>query len=232
MSRVTLAIDTSTVVCAGLAVDGRALDGKAVGDSRSHVELITPTIQGMLAAAGLGFEDITDVVMGVGPGPFTGLRVGLATARTLAWTRGLTPKGVVSLDILALQWACSDSAPGGEFVVATDARRQELYWAHYDAAGRRQGAPQVSVPTQLPDLPVGGPGVLVHPGLLGDRVHTGSPLELDAGFLAAHAEELPDAGVEPLYLRKPDAAVAATRKSALGGDRLVLRPPVSMDTRR
>ncbi len=229
---VTLAIDTSTVVCAGLAVDGRALDGLAIGDSRSHVELITPTIQRLLAAAGLGFEDITDVVMGVGPGPFTGLRVGMSTARTLAWTLGLTPKGVVSLDVLALQWACSDAAPGREFVVATDARRQELYWARYDAAGRRQGAPQVSAPTQLPDRPVGGPGVLVHPALLGDRIHPGAPVQLDAGFLAAHAAQLPDAGVEPAYLRKPDAAVAATRKSALGGDRLVLRAPVATDVRR
>lgn len=231
MSTVTLAIDTSTVVCAGLAVDGQVLGARAVGDSRSHVELITPTISGLLAAAGLGFEDITDVVMGVGPGPFTGLRVGISTARTLAWTAGLTPKGVVSLDVLALQWACSGSAPGSDFVVATDARRQELYWARYDAAGVRQGAPQVSAPTQLPDLPVGGPGVLVHPVSLGDRVDTRAPLELDAGFLAAHARQLPDAGVEPLYLRKPDAAVAVTRKSALGGGRLALRSPARLDAR-
>lgn len=219
---ITLAIDTSTIVCAGLARDGEVIAGASVGDQRSHAELLAETVRELLAGAGLALGDVDQVAIGVGPGPFTGLRVGIATGRTLAWLAGLSARGVCSLDVLAAQWVASDAAPDCDFIVTTDARRKELYWARYGASGVRIGEPQVSAPQALPDLPVGGPGAAVHPEALGDRIATTAPTKLDPGFFAAHAADLPDVGLEPLYLRKPDAEAPSTRKSTLTSTRLRL----------
>ena len=223
MTTITLAVDTSTIVCAGLAVDGQLVAARTVGDSRAHVELLTPIIQEMLQTNGLDFSEVTAFVVGVGPGPFTGLRVGISTARTLAWLNKVTPKGVCSLDVLALQWAGSSAPAVGEFVVVADARRKELYWAHYDCAGRRIGDPQVSAPGQLPQLPVAGPGVGVYPELFGARAVAQAPHHLDPGFMAVHADEFAAVGIEPLYLRRPDAELPSTHKSTLGSGRLRIK---------
>ncbi|RLP08740.1 tRNA (adenosine(37)-N6)-threonylcarbamoyltransferase complex dimerization subunit type 1 TsaB [Propionibacterium australiense] len=217
----TLGVDTSTVVTAGLARDGRAVASEQVGDNHSHAELLVPTIQVILAGAGIGWADLAAIGVGVGPGPFTGLRVGVATAVTAGIAAGLPVKGVCSLDVIAAQWAASGSPR--DVVVTSDARRKELYWATY-RDGRRVGQPQVSAPAALPELPTAGPGVLAYPELLTARHPADAPLGLDAGFLAAHLHELPDAGLEPLYLRTPDAAPPSARKSALTGRRHRLRP--------
>ncbi|RLP06406.1 tRNA (adenosine(37)-N6)-threonylcarbamoyltransferase complex dimerization subunit type 1 TsaB [Propionibacterium australiense] len=217
----TLAVDTSTVVTAGLARDGRTVASEQVGDNHSHVELLVPTIQAILADAGIGWADLAAIGVGVGPGPFTGLRVGLATAVTAGIAAGVPVTGVCSLDVIAAQWA-AQGAPT-EFIIASDARRKELYWATY-RDGRRVGQPQVSAPAALPEQPTAGPGVLAYPELLTARHPADAPLGLDAGFLAAHLHELPDAGLEPLYLRTPDAAPPTARKSALTGRRHRLRP--------
>ena len=217
----TLAVDTSTVVTAGLARDGRTVASEQVGDNHSHVELLVPTIQAILADAGIGWTGLAAIGVGVGPGPFTGLRVGVATAVTAGVAAGVPVTGVCSLDVIAAQWA-AQGAPA-EFVVASDARRKELYWAAY-RDGLRVGRPQVSTPAALPELPTAGPGVHVYPDLLAPRCPQGAPLGPDAGFLAAHLHELPDAGLEPLYLRTPDAAPPTARKSALTGRRHRLRP--------
>lgn len=139
----------------------------------------------------------------------------MATGRVLAHLAGLTPHPVCSLDILARQWAGVD----GEFVVCTDARRHELYWARYDASGHRLDGPNVTRPEDLPkDLPIGGPGCLVR----GLTPTPGSPEHLDAGVLAASWQAMPDVGLEPLYLRDPDATVPTARKATLTPTRLTL----------
>lgn len=211
----TLALDTSTVVCAGLARDGEAVASRFVGDNHSHVELLVPTIEEMLARAGTSLRQVSRIGAGVGPGPYTGLRVGLSAAVTLSLVGGAPLRGVCSLDVLAAQWSSTGQAPE-EFVVASDARRKELYWARY-RGGARVGTPHVGAPERMPQLPTAGPGVDVYPQLLATRRPVSAPRGIDAGFLAAHLDELPDAGTEPLYLRIPDAELPSARKSALNG---------------
>ena len=210
MSGLVLGIDTSATVCAGVALDGVRRVGAVVPDTRAHAERLMPLVQEVVAEAGLGGLDrYQAVAVGVGPGPFTGLRVGVVAAITLAEALGLPVRGVCSLDVLAHQ-AVAAGLVDSDFVVATDARRKEWYWARFDAAGRRVAGPFVSSPEALPDLPRVGPV-------------TDNPLELDAGVLAAIAADLPEAGLEPLYLRRPDAQVPTTRKSTLLPPRLAPR---------
>lgn len=222
-----LGIDTSHDVRVGVARDGVVLARAAVTDTRQHVEELMPLVRRALAEAGLGIGDLTAVAVGLGPGPFTGLRVGIATAGTLAEVRGLPVHGVCSLDVVAAQHVeeqqVEEQRPGGEFLVAGDARRSELYWARYDATGRRVDGPHVGPPTDLPALPVVGPGAHVHAGL--DAV--AGPDSVDAGLLAARNTAIPAAGegLEPLYLRRPDAAVSTRRKSALAVPRVRRRAP-------
>lgn len=128
----------------------------------------------------------------------------------LAHVRGATLHGVCSLDVIALAHAGGSGHP--EFVVATDARRREVYWARYAGDGTRLQGPEVSSPDDVPRLPTVGPGA----DLYADRLDVvDGPRTLDAGLLAARGPALPDAGSEPLYLRRPDAAEPSRRKSVL-----------------
>ena len=201
----TLALDTSTVVAAGLAVDGHIVATGRVDDTRAHAEELMPLVRRVVAEADVALADVDEVVAGVGPGPFTGLRVGVVTATTLAEVLGVGVRGACSLDAVAAAWA-SDGAPE-EFVVVSDARRKEVFWARYDRTGRRLDGPVVGPAADVPGLPLGGPGA----HLVGTP---SGPVALDAGWLAA--APLPDAGLEPLYLRRPDAEVPKGTKSALG----------------
>ena len=97
-------------------------------------------------------------------------------------------------------------------MVATDARRREVYWAGYAANGQRLGDPQVTPPDEVPRHPTIGPAAELYPDQL--CAVTG-PRTLDPGALAVYGPALPDAGVEPLYLRRPDAAEPGRRKSVL-----------------
>jgi tRNA threonylcarbamoyl adenosine modification protein YeaZ len=156
------------------------------------------------------------VVVGIGPGPFTGLRVGVAAGHTLAAALNLPVRGVCGLDVVATEWVRRGDAPE-QFLVASDARRKEVYWARYDHTGRRLDGPLVSAPAELPDLPLAGPGAhLVTADVAG-------PDAIDAGLLAA--VNLPDAGLEPLYLRRPDAEVPTRVKSTLLQPRLAVKAP-------
>lgn len=210
----TLAVDTSTVVNVGIARDGKILATAFVADRMAHVEKLTPLIAACVESAGVRFADLDQIVVGLGPGPFTGLRVGIVSAQVLAAVLGSALHGVCSLDVLAAQ----HEPQGREFVVATDARRHEVYWARYGPDGRRIGQPQVSAPHTLPDLPVVGPAADLH----ADRLRAvPGPRVLDPGILALVGPSLPDAGHEPLYLRRPDATESIRRKSVLhfGGRR-------------
>ena len=166
----------------------------------------------MLADAGIVRQDVTAIAVGTGPGPFTGLRVGLVTARTLAFVLEVPVYGVCSLDVVALEAALGDDPVGRDFVVATDARRKEVYLASYDDQGRRLDGPDVVRPADAAtDLPVAGEGAVLYP----DAFPLGHPPLLpSAAWLArAVAEELAELhDPEPLYLRRPDAVAPGAPK--------------------
>ncbi len=207
MTTLVLAIDTSTDVRVGLAADGAVLASAAVTDSRAHAERLMPLVVSTLAESGRTLAEVGQLVVGVGPGPFTGLRVGVVTAHTLGFVLGVPVRGVCSLDAVAAGYDSSE----GEFLALSDARRKEVYWARYAADGTRLAGPFVTAVAELPDLPVTGPGA----ALAG-----GASEALDGGLLALAGPTLPDVGLSPLYLRRPDAEVSTTRKSTLLQPRL------------
>ncbi len=206
----TLAIDTSHHVAVGLAQGGVPADAEVVTDTRAHGEALMPGVVEICRRNGLVVADVDEFVVGMGPGPFTGLRVGIVAAVTLAHLAGVECHFVCSLDVLALQWRAA-GAPS-EFVVASDARRKELYWAHH-LDGARVGEPRVGSPGTLPDVPVSGPVPEAMRGLV--RFDTSGPTSIDAALLAARWRELPVAPSEPYYLRPADATVGGPPKSAL-----------------
>ncbi len=199
-----LAFDTATPVVTVAVHDGSRVLGSVDREgATAHGEHLAPAIAEVLAQAGASPSDLTDVAVGVGPGPFTGLRVGIVTALTLGSTLGLTTHGVCSLDIIA-----TGVEAGGEFLVATDARRREVYWARYGADGQRLDGPSVDAPADVrarfPDLPVVGRGAEVHAESLGG---SRGALDPSASTLATAiaAGAIEEIGLEPLYLRRPDA---------------------------
>jgi tRNA threonylcarbamoyladenosine biosynthesis protein TsaB len=208
-TKLVLALDTSTVVNVGVARGDRVLAAATVADRMAHAEQLMPLVSECLDSAGVSADDLDELVVGVGPGPFTGLRVGVATAQVLSYVLGLELRGICSLDVLAAQFT---DARSGEFVVATDARRHEVYWARYSPAGARIGEPRVARPDEVPRLRVVGPAADLYP----DRLQAApGPRSIDPGVLASRGATLPDAGHEPLYLRHPDATELTRPKSVL-----------------
>lgn len=202
-----LAIDTSVgVSVAVLRSNGELTQSQAVNHGMQG-ELTADLISQVIAESGLKIAELTDVVVGVGPGPFTGLRVGLVTASVFAHARGIPIHGICSLDAIAFDYE-------KPCVVVTDARRKELYWAQYD--GKRLGEPQVSKPedlsAQFPNAEFVGPGAQLYPAFI-----SGKTSELKAGSLAklfVSGTGQP-VDVSPMYLRKPDAVEPTNRKSVL-----------------
>ena len=199
-----LGFDTATPAVSAALYDGERVVSEAFAvDARRHGELLAPMIAQVLADAGAAREDLTAVAVGVGPGPYTGLRVGVVTARVLGSVLGLPVHGVCSLDVIA-----AEVRAGLDFLVATDARRKEVYWARYDAAGRRTEGPQVGPASAIAgaaDLEVAGTGGQLYPEAFGAAI---APAYPDARTLCrlvaarSQTELLPPV---PLYLRRPDA---------------------------
>jgi len=209
---VLLAFDTATpYVCVALH-DGEDVVAELSAERpMKHGEQLAPLIDTALRKAGIVRQDLTALAVGVGPGPFTGLRVGLVTARTLAFVLDIPVYGVCSLDVLAVE-AVDTGAVAGEFVVATDARRKEVYLASYDADGARLEGPAVERPAAVAtDRPVVGEGAVLYPEAF---PHAAGPVRPGAGWLARvvteERAELCDP--EPLYLRRPDAVAPGARK--------------------
>ena len=205
-----LAFDTATPAVTVALHDGQRDGQRVVAESTTvdamrHGELLAPGIITVLDQAGVVRQDLTAIAVGVGPGPFTGLRVGLVTARTLAMVLEIPVYGVCTLDVLAAD-AVDSGAVRGEFLVATDARRKEVYWASYDDQGNRLDGPHVSKPDDVAtDGPVVGRGALLHPDAFPTFVTPENPrAAVLAEVVAAERVELLDP--EPLYLRRPDAA--------------------------
>ena len=203
-----LAFDTATPAVTVAAHDGSDVVAcESAVDARRHGELLAPAIATVLSNAGAQPGDVTAIAFGTGPGPYTGLRVGLVTARVLGNALGVPVDGVCTLDIIAA--AARRAADGQEFIVATDARRREVYWARYAATGERLSEPQVSLPALVPaGLPVAGEGPLLHTelgaaGVIEPRYQSAAQLaEVAAGYVAAGVAPGPP---EALYLRRPDA---------------------------
>lgn len=221
MTEVLLAIDTATsAISTAVLIDGEVRAQSSVIDPRRHAEVLAPSIDRVLREASLTPADLDAVAVGIGPGPFTGLRVGIVTATTLGWARGIPVHGVCSLDALAHEYAGGHT---GDVVVATDARRKEVYWARYvarDGVAVRQTDPAVCRPADLPDdirtLPAVGRAAVLYPA---DVPYAAHPLDVSAGALGlvalarlAAGEALP---VRPLYLRRPDVHESTGPKSTL-----------------
>ncbi|MBE9402772.1 tRNA (adenosine(37)-N6)-threonylcarbamoyltransferase complex dimerization subunit type 1 TsaB [Brachybacterium sp. Marseille-Q2903] len=239
-----LGIDTSGAV--STAVMGGDLDApdaavrhvRSDARARHHDEVLLALVDGVMQDAGASRAGLTGVVVGRGPGPFTGLRVGLVAARSIAAVLGIPLHGVCSLDALAHQaLAEADGADGvagnardlpeRTVAVALDARRREVYHARYrrlaDGTVRRESGPAVAPPADVAaeltacGLLVGS-GTRLYPDLL---PATSELVDADASHLIEvaallHAQGEDLTSTDPLYLRDPDAAKPTSRKSALG----------------
>ncbi len=202
-----LALDTATsAVTAGLlrlpaAGSPEVLAERVSVNARAHGELLMPSVCEVLASAGVSMRDLDAVVCGAGPGPFTGLRVGMVTAAALGDALSIPVYPVCSLDAIAHR-----SGPGSPLLVITDARRREVYWACYDSSGARVDGPHVNRPADLPLASVarvaGGADV---PGLPVAPPRHPDPAALVAVAAAALRAHAPPAPLSPLYLRRPDA---------------------------
>jgi tRNA threonylcarbamoyl adenosine modification protein YeaZ len=177
MTRV-LAIDTSTsrtsvaIIEADTVVFSGFLDG-----ATAHGPSLPALLQEALTVSG-----VDEVVVGMGPGPFTGLRVGIAFAQSFALARDIPVRGVCSLDAIAAQINEKD------FIITVDARRKEVYWARY-TDGVRVGEPAVNFPTDV----------------------SGAPIHADLFPNMQALVKLPGNITEPIYLRRPDAVATVDR---------------------
>ncbi len=204
-----LAFDTATPAVTVALHDGSGVVAhESAVDARRHGELLAPSIARILAKAGAEPGDLTAIAVGTGPGPYTGLRVGLVTARVLGSALSVPVDGVCTLDIIAAE--ARHAAAGREFIVATDARRREVYWASYSADAERLSEPQVSLPAAVPaGYPVAGEGPRLHAGLaaVGETIGPRYPSAAELAQIVADHVAL---GISPgppeaRYLRRPDA---------------------------
>ncbi|MCG7206377.1 tRNA (adenosine(37)-N6)-threonylcarbamoyltransferase complex dimerization subunit type 1 TsaB [Streptomyces arenae] len=210
-----LALDTATPAVTVALHDGTAvIASSSQVDARRHGELLLPAVDRVLAEAGIKLDAVTAIAVGVGPGPYTGLRVGLMTADTFGLALGVPVHGLCTLDVLAY----AADIGSGPFVVATDARRKEVYWATYADSRTRLTEPAVDRPADIAErvagLPAVGAGALLYPDTF-PAVH--EPEHVSAAALASLAAERLAAGEElpaprPLYLRRPDAQVPKNYK--------------------
>ncbi|WP_216210404.1 tRNA (adenosine(37)-N6)-threonylcarbamoyltransferase complex dimerization subunit type 1 TsaB [Amycolatopsis aidingensis] len=215
-----LAIDTATpAITAGVVELERTrltvLGERVTLNPRAHGELLTPQVLQAAGQAGIRLPELDAVVCGNGPGPYTGLRAGLATAAALAHGLGIPAYPVCTLDAIAAEVTTT-----GAFLVVTDARRREVYWAGYDETGRRTEGPRVQRPAEMasPIRSAAGHGAQLY----ADAAEPGAVQILPPaqpsprGLVTATREELltsaPPAPLTPLYLRRPDAAEPGARK--------------------
>lgn len=200
-----------TAALAEVSADGIAmLAERCTVDARAHGELLAPGVAAVLREAHARPRDLAAIVAGLGPGPFTGLRVGLVTAASMGQALGIATYGVCSLDAIA--WAAAD----GPILVATDARRREIYWAVYAAGGQRLTEPAVNRPADvleaLARLGVRravGEGAHRYADVLNLAVANEPRYPPPAGLAALVADRVragaPTERLTPLYLRRPDA---------------------------
>jgi tRNA threonylcarbamoyl adenosine modification protein YeaZ len=201
MTDLVLAIDTATpAVTAGIVRrDGDSIDvlaERVTIDVRAHAERLTPNMLAALTDAGVAVTDVTTVVVGCGPGPFTGLRVGMATAAAYGQALDIPVHGVCSLDAIGIDTA-------GEVLVVTDARRREVYWARY-RDGLRIDGPAVSAAADAPADVGAVAGSPEHAALFA-LPRQPAVYPTPSGLVRAVDWTIPPQQLVPLYLRRPDA---------------------------
>lgn len=217
-----LVLDTATTaVVTGVvevAADGTAttLAERIITDQRRHAEILTTLMREVLAESGTAGADLAAVVVGCGPGPFTGLRVGMATGAAYADALGLPAYGVGTLDAIDLAQPASE--PGTRLVLI-DARRREVYWALY-AGGQRIAGPDVEAPDLLvtrladdkPTRVLAEPRFAERFGFDGVDSVTPTAASLAAAATTRILEQAPTESLTPLYLRRPDAVELKDQK--------------------
>lgn len=198
-----LAIDTSAGTSVAVVEGSRVLSEASDPGTRGHAEHIGTLIQSALAEAGASAADITGVVSGMGPGPFTGLRVGIAAARAFAAGRGIPVHPVASHDAVALGRA----APA---LVVTDARRREVAWTTYDVSGEATSGPHLAHPEELEAVVEGYAGF--------ERIDAAEISAASLGLVAALrlAAGRSTGPEQPLYLRAPDVTMPGAPKRVTG----------------
>lgn len=204
-----LAIDTSAGSSVAVVdLDGGVLAEAASANTRGHAELIGALIAEALDSSGIAVRELSAVAAGVGPGPFTGLRVGIAAARAFAIGAGRPVVHLVSHDAIAFQ--AYREGREGPLLVATDARRGELYWSYYS------GADEAGLPMRVEGPGVAKPEALPHAGEA--RLDAASVSAASLGMLAEHSWKRgrPFAPPEALYLRSPDVTLSPGPKRVTG----------------
>lgn len=231
---IVLGIDTATPgLSVALVGDGGVVGSRACDAGRRHTETLAPAIEELCRETGIALAQVDALAVDVGPGLFTGLRVGLATAAALAHALARPVLGVTSTEILAEP--CR--AAGREVVAVVDVRRGEVAWAHRPvdsgpadggpAGGERDGSPHLATPEGLRDrlveicaaapgpVTVVGDGALRYQGGIGDldgvALDIGSPYP-SASVLATLARRrlldgAPVAPLAPVYLRPADVRI-------------------------
>lgn len=207
-----LAFDTATPQVTVALHDRNDVVWEGVSEQpMKHAEQLAPLIDAALAKTGTNRNDLAGLVVGTGPGPFTGLRVGLVTARMLGHVLQIPVHGVCTLDALALE-AVETGAVSDDFLVATDARRKEVYLAAYDVWGARRDGPSVNKPDHVASPgPVVGEGATLYPAAFPQAT---GPARPSAGWLATAVVQgrVEVTEPEPLYLRRPDATLPGAPK--------------------
>jgi len=202
---VLLSIDTSAGTSVAVVDQDRGIISEAGEiDTRRHAEVIGELIALVLHRSGIEIGALSGVVAGMGPGPFTGLRVGIAAANSFALGAGQPIVRVVSHDSIA--WGYYAAGSTGPLLVVTDARRREVYWTAYEGADtfgipRRSQGPALTTPGELRTAVTGYAG---YHRLDANQVSAGASGML-AESLSAHHRGF--AGSAPLYLRSPDVTV-------------------------
>lgn len=200
-----LALDTSAGSSAAIVDPGGAVRAeRTLRDSRRHAEAIGELLRDVLAEAGIRAAHVTGVAVGIGPGPFTGLRVGIAAGRVFALGAGTRLLPVVSHDALALEWAERYEGP---LILTTDARRRERYRSAYaglDAEGLpiRSSGPELVPAAELSEDEERWDAEWVSAAFVGRW----------AALALAAGRDLPAA--DALYLRSPDVTMSAANASA------------------
>lgn len=217
-----LAIDTSTAAVTAVVAECNAGEARVLGlathmGAQDHGEQLAVMIDQALSQAALNPPQIEAIVVGVGPGPFTGLRVGLVAARVMGHALDVEVHGICSLDALAATALVNGLVTREEdatFAVASDARRREIYWATYsitadDRAGRTDG-PYVSKAADLPEVvrlgSAIGRGTDIYVETFGVPRAPFEPSPQGLAQAAAWAlDSATTTSPEPMYLRRPDA---------------------------
>lgn len=203
---VVLALDTATpAVTAGIVRrdDLAILAERITVDARAHAERLTPNVLAALADAGLSMAELDAVVVGCGPGPFTGLRAGMATAAAYGHALDIPVYGVCSLDAIG-------GLTTGEVLVVTDARRREVYWARYRDGVRTDG-PAVNAPADVDPGPAQAVAGSPEHAALFNLPRRGPTAPTPAGLVRSVDWSAAPEPLVALYLRRPDAKPLATR---------------------